>query len=294
MPFFTNLSTTSAVFLHATILCHSVFSRVSPEHKTRIVRALKANGNIVAMTGDGVNDAPSLKAADIGIAMGKCGTDVAKSAADIVLADDNFATIKKAIEEGRGIYANIKKSVLFLLSSNFGEIITMFLSVLLFLPTPLKPSHILWINLITDTLPALALGTDKNDPAQMMKQQPRQAKEGLFAHGGMFLTLFYGSLIAAISLIAFLTLPVCIISRTPELSFSLDTINSILTVPPILTKCQTYAFTVLGMSQLFHAIGIRNTEKSIFFNIFSLVLSKVSFEKTFSIVLVNSSKFQTS
>ncbi|MBE5948827.1 MAG: cation-translocating P-type ATPase [Lachnospiraceae bacterium] len=244
----------------------SVFSRVSPEHKTRIVRALKANGNIVAMTGDGVNDAPSLKAADIGIAMGKCGTDVAKNAADIVLADDNFATIKKAIEEGRGIYANIKKSVLFLLSSNFGEIITMFLSVLLFLPTPLKPSHILWINLITDTLPALALGTDKNDPAQMMKQQPRPAKESLFTHGGMFLTLFYGSLIATISLLAFLTLPICIINRTPGLSLSLDTLKKLLTVPPILTKCQTYAFTVLGMSQLFHAIGIRNTEKSIFFN----------------------------
>ncbi len=260
------LSAMSDDELKKRIIDISVFSRVSPEHKTRIVRALKANGNIVAMTGDGVNDAPSLKAADIGIAMGKCGTDVAKSAADIVLADDNFATIKKAIEEGRGIYANIKKSVLFLLSSNFGEIITMFLSVLLFLPTPLKPSHILWINLITDTLPALALGTDKNDPAQMMKQQPRPAKESLFAHGGMFLTLFYGSLIAAISLIAFLTLPFCIISHTPGLSLSLDTIKMILTVPPILTKCQTYAFTVLGMSQLFHAIGIRNTEKSIFFN----------------------------
>lgn len=244
----------------------SVFSRVSPEHKTRIVRALKENGNIVAMTGDGVNDAPSLKAADIGIAMGKCGTDVAKSAADIVLADDNFATIKKAIEEGRGIYANIKKSVLFLLSSNFGEIITMFLSVLFFLPTPLKPSHILWINLITDTLPALALGTDKNDPEQMMKHPPRPAKESLFAHGGMFLTIFYGSLIAAISLIAFLSLPVSIILHTPDLTLTLDNIKILLTAPPILTKCQTYSFTVLGMSQLFHAIGMRNTEKSVFFN----------------------------
>ncbi len=260
------LSAMSDADLQKRISDISVFSRVSPEHKTRIVRAFKANGNIVAMTGDGVNDAPSLKAADIGIAMGKCGTDVAKSAADIVLADDNFATIEKAIEEGRGIYANIKKSVLFLLSSNFGEIITMFLSVLFFLPTPLKPSHILWINLITDTLPALALGTDKNDPLQMMNHKPRPAKESLFAHGGLFLTLFYGSLIATISLIAFLTLPVCIISNTPGLELSFDTIKHILTVPPILTKCQTYAFTVLGMSQLFHAIGIRNTEKSIFYN----------------------------
>jgi len=245
---------------------YSVFSRVSPEHKTRIVRALKARGNIVAMTGDGVNDAPSLKTADIGIAMGKCGTDVAKSSADIILVDDNFATIKKAIEEGRGIYANIKKSVLFLLSSNFGEIITMFISILLFLPTPLKPGHILWINLITDTLPALALGTDKNDPSQMMTQKPRPAKESLFAHGGLFLTLFYGSLIGIISLIAFLTLPFCIINNTPGVNLSLDTIKMLLSAPPILTKCQTYAFTVLGMSQLFHAIGIRNTEKSVFFN----------------------------
>lgn len=262
----TELSAMSDTDLQKRIGDISIFSRVSPEHKTRIVRAFKASGNIVAMTGDGVNDAPSLKAADIGIAMGKCGTDVAKSAADIVLTDDNFATIEKAIEEGRGIYANIKKSVLFLLSSNFGEIITMFLSVLFFLPTPLKPSHILWINLITDTLPALALGTDKNDPAQMMKHKPRPAKESLFAHGGLFLTLFYGSLIAAISLIAFLTLPFCIIIHTPGLELSLDTLRLILTVPPILTKCQTYSFTVLGMSQLFHAIGIRNTEKSIFFN----------------------------
>lgn len=244
----------------------SVFSRVSPEHKTRIVRALKENGNIVAMTGDGVNDAPSLKAADIGIAMGKCGTDVAKSAADIILTDDNFATIEKAIEEGRGIYANIKKSVLFLLSSNFGEIITMFLSVLFHFPVPLKPSHILWVNLITDTLPALALGTDQNDPGEMMKHPPRPAKESLFAHGGIFLTLFYGFLISGISLLAFLTLPYCIIRQTPGLHLNAAAICSLLEAPAILTRCQTYAFTVLGISQLFHAIGMRNTERSVFFN----------------------------
>ncbi len=245
----------------------SVFARVSPEHKTRIVRAFKARGNVVAMTGDGTNDAPSLKAADIGIAMGKYGTDVAKDAADIILADDNFATIEKAIEEGRGIYANIKKSVLFLLSSNFGEIITMFLSVLMWLPTPLKPSHILWVNLITDTLPALALGTDKNDAEQMMSEPPRPAKESLFAHGGLCLTLFYGALIAGISLAAFLTIPICIINSTPELNFNLDTLKVLLSHPVLLTRCQTYAFSVLGISQLFHAIGMRNTKSSVIGNL---------------------------
>ena len=146
----------------------TVFARVSPDHKVRIVQAFKSLGNIVAMTGDGVNDAPSLKAADIGVAMGLGGTDVAKQASDIILADDNFATIEKAIEEGRGIYENIKKSVLFLLSSNFGEIMTMFAAIACDIAAPLKASHILWINLITDSLPALALGVDENDMDDLM------------------------------------------------------------------------------------------------------------------------------
>lgn len=210
-----------------------VFARVTPAHKVRIVKGFQDNGQIVAMTGDGVNDAPSLQKADIGIAMGENGTDAAKNAADMVL-DDNFSTIEKAMEEGRGIYVNIKKSILFLLSSNFGEIITMFAAVLFQLPTPLKASHILWVNLITDSLPALALGIDKNDAKALMRKKPRNPHEGLFAHGGWSFTVFYGVLIAVITLYAFYL------------------------------GGQTYAFTVLGVSQLFHAIGMRDRDKSVF------------------------------
>lgn len=240
-----------------------VFARVSPEHKVRIVRAFKDRGNIVAMTGDGVNDAPSLRAADIGIAMGMNGTDVARQASDIILTDDNFATIKKAIEEGRGVYANIKKSVLFLLSSNFGEIMTMFVAVFCGMASPLKSSHILWINLITDSLPALALGVDRNDGKALMSQPPRKAGESLFAKGGLSCTLFYGILIAGISLTAFLTIPYGILIQK-GLPVTLNNIKALMESSTILNRCQTYTFTVLGMSQLFHAIGMRDVHKSIF------------------------------
>ncbi|MDD3242202.1 MAG: cation-translocating P-type ATPase, partial [Eubacteriales bacterium] len=184
-----------------------VFARVSPTHKVRIVQALKANGKIVSMTGDGVNDAPSLKAADIGVAMGITGTDVAKSAADMVLTDDNFSTIEKAVEEGRGIYANIKKTVVFLLSSNLGEVISMFGAIVAGLAAPLQAVHILWVNLITDSLPALALGSD-GKPRGIMKQKPRDPDASLFADGGGFFTAFYGVLIALLTLCGFLYLPV--------------------------------------------------------------------------------------
>lgn len=240
-----------------------VFARVSPEHKVRIVKAFRSRGHIVAMTGDGVNDAPSLKIADIGIAMGKNGTDVAKNASDLILTDDNFTTIEKAIEEGRGIYENIKKSILFLLSSNFGEIITMFFSILFWFPSPLKASHILWINLITDSLPALALGVDHNNAKLMMQKPPRNPKESLFGHGGLFLTLFYGTLIAGISLLAFFTIPYGYLTGN-QLTFNLENITKILSIPEVLSRSQTYAFTVLGLSQLFHAIGMRNVHQSIF------------------------------
>ena len=241
----------------------TVFARVSSEHKVRIVKAFKSLGNIVAMTGDGVNDAPSLKTADIGIAMGMNGTDVAKNASDLILTDDNFATIEKAISEGRGIYENIKKSILFLLSSNFGEIITMFLSILIGLPSPLKASHILWINLITDSLPALALGVDENDKKLLMSRPPRNPKENLFAHGGLFCTLFYGTLIALISLVAFMTIPYAYLQAN-HAEFTMTNIMTVLAVPELLARAQTYAFTVLGLSQLFHAIGMRNVEESVF------------------------------
>ena len=241
----------------------SVFARVSPEHKVRIVKLLKSTGNIVAMTGDGVNDAPSLRMADIGIAMGMSGTDVAKNASDMILTDDNFATIEKAIEEGRSIYQNIKKTVLFLLSSNFGEIITMFVAVLLGLASPLKASHILWINLITDSLPALALGVDNNDKEALMRRPPRSSKEGLFSNGGLACTIFYGLLIAAISLTAFLKLPWEILSAGQE-AITLANISAVLQDGEILARAQTYAFTVLGMSQLFHAWGMRDVHTSVF------------------------------
>lgn len=240
-----------------------VFAHVSPEHKVRIVAACKKNGAITAMTGDGVNDAPSLKSADVGIAMGMAGTDVAKNAADIVLADDNFATIAKAIAQGRCIYENIRKSVLFLLSSNFGEIITMLVAVALGFASPLKSSHILWINLITDSLPALALGIDIEENKNYMDRPPRHKDESLFAGGGWSCTCFYGVLIGAISLIAFLQQPIVLLlaQKTPVTAAA---IRELLLGQELLCRCQTYAFTVLGMAQLFHAIGMRDVETSLF------------------------------
>lgn len=240
-----------------------VFAHVSPEHKVRIVSACKANGEITAMTGDGVNDAPSLKSADVGIAMGMAGTDVAKNAADIVLTDDNFATIARAIAQGRCIYENIRKSVIFLLSSNFGEIITMLCAVAMGLAAPLKSSHILWINLITDSLPALALGVDIEEQKNFMDRPPRGKDESLFAGGGWSCTCFYGVLIAAISTVAFLQLPVELLLKE-QLPVTLSAIKALLEQPELLSRCQTYAFTVLGMAQLFHAVGMRDVETSLF------------------------------
>ena len=239
-----------------------VFARVSPQHKVMIVKAFKSNGSIVSMTGDGVNDAPSLKAADIGVAMGITGTDVAKGAADMILTDDNFATIEKAVSEGRGIYQNIKKTVLFLLSSNFGEVISMFSAIAAGLSSPLQSIHILWINLITDSLPALALGVDPKDQ-DIMKNKPRDSKESLFAHGGLAFTIYNGTMIAALTLGAFLWPPIKSLNQA-GLPISLDNIKLMLQETDIIMHAQTYAFTTLGISQLFHAIGMRNYDKSLF------------------------------
>lgn len=246
--------------LNKKVMGLKVFARVSPEHKVKIVKAFKSNGKIVAMTGDGVNDAPSLKSADIGIAMGKSGTDVAKGASDMILSDDNFASIEKAIEEGRTIYANIKKAVLFLLSSNFAEIITMFMAILIGLPIPLTAIHILWVNLLTDSVPALALGSDPKD-SDVMKEKPRNPKDSLFAHGGMKCTIFYGVLIGAITLLAFMSIPA---SEIINMGVKLNYNNVLLSLQnqDVLRKSQTFAFTTLAVCELLHAIGMRNTNKS--------------------------------
>ena len=180
----------------------SVFARVSPEHKVRIVKAFRANGNIVAMTGDGVNDAPALKNADIGVAMGIAGTDVAKNAADMVLMDDNFATIAGAVKTGRHIFANMKKTIHFLISTNVGEIIAMFVGLLLGMDAPLLAIHLLWINLVTDSFPAIALGLE---PAEkdIMKKKPRDPKKGLFADGLWGRIFVEGAMIGTLTLLVF-------------------------------------------------------------------------------------------
>ncbi|MDK0570422.1 calcium-transporting P-type ATPase, PMR1-type [Clostridium perfringens] len=225
------------------IINYRVFARVSPEHKVKIVKAFKSHGNIVSMTGDGVNDAPSLKAADIGVAMGITGTDVSKGASDIILTDDNFSTIVSAVEEGRKIYLNIKKSIVFLLSCNLGEILTLFTAILLNWNSPLQPIHILWVNLITDSFPALSLGVDKTKE-DVMNNPPRNPKESIFVKSDKVQLIINGVLIGGITLFAF---------KLGERLY-----------PDSLIHAQTMAFVVLSVSQLFLSLSLRSNTKSAF------------------------------
>ncbi|AOZ93691.1 cation-translocating P-type ATPase [Paenibacillus crassostreae] len=232
---------------------YRVFARVSPEHKVKIIKAFKAKGNIVSMTGDGVNDAPSLKFADIGVAMGITGTDVSKGASDMILTDDNFSTIVHAIREGRNIYLNISKSVIFLLSCNLGEVVAILASILFFWPIPLLPTQILWINLVTDTLPAIALGVDPGDK-DVMKKKPRDPKESFFAKGAGLRAVIGGLLIGILTLVAFYL-------GLHEFGYSLNSEN----IPEdAMMNARTMAFVVLASSQLFYSLSMRSATKSIF------------------------------
>jgi len=247
----TELSAISDDELNAHISEYAIFARVAPEHKVRIVNAWQKQGAVVAMTGDGVNDAPALKTADIGCAMGITGTDVAKGAAHMILTDDNFATIVSAVREGRGVYQNIRKAVQFLLSSNIGEVLTIFAALIImpFMaiagnPSPLLPIHLLWVNLITDSLPALALGMDSPSP-DIMTEKPRPKNESFFAHGlGMVIGL-QGVVIALITLAAFFLGAKSLDGASVSLG-------------------QTMAFTVLAISQLFHAFNVRSRRSVLF------------------------------
>lgn len=223
--------------LQKNIMNYSVFARVTPEHKVRIVKAYQSTGAVVAMTGDGVNDAPALKNADIGIAMGKNGTDVTKNAADMVLTDDNFVTIVEAVKQGRNIFDNIKKAVHFLIATNIGEIVTIFLGLLLGLKSPLLAIQLLWINLVTDSLPAIALGLEKPE-ADIMNKKPRDNKKGIFADGLWQKIIAEGIMLGALTLVAF---------SLGNYLYGIEV-------------ARTMAFVSLGLLELIHSFNIKSDE----------------------------------
>ncbi len=226
--------------LQRNIMNYSVFARVTPEHKVRIVKAYQSTGAVVAMTGDGVNDAPALKNADIGIAMGKNGTDVAKNAADMVLTDDNFVTIVEAVKQGRNIFDNIKKAVHFLIATNIGEIVTIFLGLILGLKSPLLAIQLLWINLVTDSLPAIALGLEKPE-ADIMDKKPRDSRKGIFADGLWQRIITEGTMLGILTLVAF---------SVGNYLYDIEV-------------GRTMAFVSLGLLELVHSFNIKS-EESIF------------------------------
>ena len=226
--------------LEKNIFKYSVFARVSPEHKVRIIEAFQKTGAVVAMTGDGVNDAPALKKADIGVAMGRNGTDVAKNASDMILADDNFVTIVEAVKQGRNIFENIKKAVHFLIATNIGEIVTIFVGLLLGLKAPLLAIQLLWLNLVTDSLPAIAIGLEKPDK-DIMNKKPRDNRKSIFADG------LWGKIIVEGTMIGVLTL----------FAFSIG--NNLYG----LEVGRTMAFVALGMLELVHSLNVKS-EESIF------------------------------
>lgn len=244
---------------------YSVYARVSPEHKVRIVNAWKKKGRVVAMTGDGVNDAPALKAADIGIGMGITGTDVAKGVSNMVLADDNFATIVIAVEEGRKIYSNIQKAIQFLLSSNLGEVVTLFIATMLNW-TILFPIHILWVNLVTDTLPALALGVEKAEK-DVMRQKPRRADSSFFSDGVGVSILYQGIFKGMLTLAAY------------YLGLTLYSAE----------VATTMAFATLGLIQLTHSLNVRSNTQSLFkLGLFSnmYLIGAIAFSAVLQLVVI--------
>lgn len=259
--------------LQATIENYGVYARVQPEHKVRIVNAWKKKGMITAMTGDGVNDAPSIKSADIGVGMGITGTDVTKNVADMVLADDNFATIVSAVEEGRRIYDNIRKAIQFLLSSNLSEVLSIFTATLLGF-TIMKPIHILWINLITDCFPALALGMEKGEK-DLMQRKPRSSKDGIFSGGVGIDVAYQGVMVTIVTLAAFY------IGHYME-SGRWEFVNS--------PDGMTMAFLTMSMAEIFHSFNMRSQRGSIFrMNTQNIVLigaALISFVLTTAVIYV--------